>query len=104
MIMPQYNIPANSQAAAAQQMMASQQKQAQMFKGGGVQAPDMGGNSQTQSIANDLTSRMAQQNSQAINDQRYKGGNNKKISRRRKKISRRRKKSTKSKKNTYRNK
>lgn len=112
MKMPEYNVPANAQAAAAAQTMASQQKQAQLFSGGvGVQAPDMGGNSQVQGLANSLTSQMTQQNSQAINDQRYKGGKGRRITRRRrhkrKCVTRKRsnkKRSMKSRKNMYRNK
>jgi hypothetical protein len=70
---------------AAQQMMATQQKHAQMFKGGapsGFQAPNMGGNNpQQQEIANKLTAGMASQQSLAVNDARYKvGGGMKKCS------------------------
>ena len=111
MKMPQYNVPANTQALAASQTMASQQKQAQLFSGGiGVQAPDMGGNPQVQGLADSLTKQMTQQNSQAINDQQYKGGKNKGATRRRQKrrgVTRKRtnkKRRVKSRKNVYRNK
>jgi hypothetical protein len=112
MKMPQYNVPANTQALAASQTMASQQKQAQLFSGGiGVQAPDMGGNPQVQGLADSLTKQMTQQNSQAINDQQYKGGKHKGATHRRRQKRRRvtRKKSNKkrrvkSRKNVYRKK
>ena len=86
MNIPQYNIPANAQSAAAQQMMASQQKQAQLFKGGAsIQSPNMGGNSQSQATADSLTKLMVNQYSQAANDQRYMGGKKKRITNRRNK-------------------
>jgi len=84
--MPQYNIPANAQTAAAQQMMASQQKQAQLFKGGAsVQSPNMGGNPQSQAIADSITGLAVKQYSQAANDQRYMGGKRRRSTRRRNK-------------------
>ena len=95
MSIPQYSQQANAQTLAAQQTLATQHKQASMFRGGagpGFTAPDMGGNNPaTQQLANDLTQRMANQQTQAINDQRIMGG-------------KRRKKRTHGKKRTHRKK
>ena len=109
--MPTFNVSANMQTIAAQQMMESQNKQAQLFKGGtAVQAPNMGSNTQSQAVVNDLTKSMTQQNSQAINDQRMKGGKIKKSRRRRRvkqnsrKRTNKKKSSIKSRKNMYINK
>lgn len=79
MSIPQYSQVANAQSLAAQQTLATQQKQASMFKGGaGFTSPDMGGNNPAaQSLADSLTQRIAQQQSQAINDQRITGGKRK---------------------------
>lgn len=91
MSIPQYSQQANAQTLAAQQTLATQQKQASMFRGGadpgpGFTAPNMGGNNPaTQQLANDLTQRMANQQTQSINDQRIMGGKRKKHSIRRKK-------------------
>lgn len=79
MTIPQYTQQANAQSLAAQQTLASQQKQASMFnlKGGAdsYQSPNMGGNNgDTQAVADKLTGAMALQQSQAYQDQRYKGG------------------------------
>jgi hypothetical protein len=79
MTIPQYTQQANAQSLAAQQTLASQQKQASMFnlKGGAdiYQSPNMGGNNeQTQQLANKVAGAMAVQQSQAYQDQRYKGG------------------------------
>jgi len=86
MTIPQYTQQANTQSLAAQQTLASQQKQASMFnlKGGAdsYQSPNMGGNNgDTQALANKITGAMAVQQSQAYQDQRYKGGKMKKYNR-----------------------
>lgn len=86
MTIPQYTQQANAQSLAAQQTLASQQKQASMFnlKGGAdsYQSPNMGGNNGgAQAVADQLTRTMAQQQSQAYQDQRYKGGKMKKYKR-----------------------
>ena len=87
MSIPQYSQQANAQTLAAQQTLATQQKQASMFRGGaGFTAPDMGGNNPaTQQLANGLTAQIANQQTQAINDQRIMGGKRKRKSIRRKK-------------------
>jgi len=91
--LPTFNISSNAQTIAAQQMMASQNKQAQLFKGGaGIQAPNMGGDDQAQANANKLASAMTNLSSQSINDQRFKGGMVKKSRRKRRVSSKRGKK------------
>ena len=91
--LPQFNVSSNAQTIAAQQMMASQNKQAQLFKGGaGVQAPNMGGDDQAQANANKLAGAMTNLSSQSINDQRFKGGMVKKSRRKRKNSSSKRRK------------
>jgi hypothetical protein len=83
----QYSQPANAQALATQQTLAAQQKQAAMFSGGSIQAPDMGGNNPaTQTLANGIAEQMARQQSQAANDARaVKGGGTGKYRTRRRK-------------------
>jgi hypothetical protein len=73
---PQYSQQSNAQMLAAQQTLNAQQKQALMFRGGGYTAPDMGGNNpDTQVLANSLAKNIANQQTQAINDQRaFVGG------------------------------
>jgi len=82
MTIPQYTQPANINALAAQQTIDTQQKQALMLslKGGAdtYQTPNMGAtNPQTQDLATKVAGAMAVQQSQAFNDQRYKGGRRK---------------------------
>lgn len=105
MKMTEYNPPANAQAAAAAQTMASQQKQAQLFKGGAsVQSPNMGGDQGTQTLADNLTQLQTKQYSQAINDQRYAGGRRKRVTRRRRRKNTKKRRGMKSRKNMYRKK
>ena len=87
---PQYSQPANAQTLAAQQTLATQQKQASMFSGGGYTAPDMGGNNTAaQGLANGLTQQIAQQQSQAVNDQRAFAGGRRRLHKKRGKTIRR---------------
>ena len=103
---PQYSQVANVQLLAAQQHLATQQKQAEMFssKGGGIRcgrmrggggsdgltAPNMGGNNPAaQNVVNGIAAKMALSQSQALNDGRMTGGKRKKKRTQRKKHNKR---------------
>jgi hypothetical protein len=103
MPIPQYSQVANAQSLAAQQTLATQQKQASMFKGGaGFTSPDMGGNNPAaQSLADSLTSQIAKQQSQAINDQRIMGGKRNRTIRRKKRTHRKKRNKRISKRKHY---
>ena len=89
-VIPQYSQIVNAQSLAAQQTLATQQKQALMFQGGsGFVPPDMGGNNKDiQGLANKLTQRIGDQISLSAKDYRGTGGKKRRKTHRKKRTHR----------------